>query len=165
MGHPGQWTCTFCQCENNTGFLGTRQTGVPSIISNQYLCNVRYAFPVERANFPDEWKQKVKTTTDNQGGRNTGGRSGQQRGGNRHSQGTGQASSILRREFGEAQWLVVRGAKDSLPSSHRGHGGPIRGVHTRGVNRKGGQVHWVGNSLQVTGAWVGAMKVTQKSRP
>jgi hypothetical protein len=31
------------------------------------LCNNCYAIPVEYSNFPDEWKWKVKTTTDKQG--------------------------------------------------------------------------------------------------
>jgi hypothetical protein len=66
-------------------FRGPDKPVFPQSFLTNILRNVCYAIPVERATFPDEWKQKVKTTTYNQGGRNAGGGSGQQRGRDRHS--------------------------------------------------------------------------------
>jgi hypothetical protein len=74
------------------------------------LRNVRYAIPVECANFPEEWKQKARTATDDQGERTSGGGSGPLRGTNRPtSQGTGQAMITPRQDFGTSQGYGGRG--------------------------------------------------------
>ena len=49
-------------------FWGPDEPVWPQSYIIDILRNVRYAIPVERANFPEEWKRKVRTTSLEQGG-------------------------------------------------------------------------------------------------
>jgi hypothetical protein len=65
------------------------------------LHNVRYAIPVECANFPEERKRKIRTTTDDHRGSAAGGRSGQPKGSNRTAQGTSQTKTTPQQDYGQ----------------------------------------------------------------
>ncbi len=67
------------------------------------MCNIRYAIPVERANFPNEWKQKNPPATSNPSTHSAGYGAGQQRGGDCTSQGAGHLVATLQRNYGMAQ--------------------------------------------------------------
>jgi hypothetical protein len=67
------------------------------------LKNAWYATPVEQSNFPDEWKRKVKPTSNDHGARTSGTGTRQQKGGKRLTQGTGQAPTTQRRDPGPGQ--------------------------------------------------------------
>jgi hypothetical protein len=66
----------FNDVKTTLDFRGPDEPIWPQSYLINILRNVRYAFPVECANFPEEWKSKVHTTTDNHGGSAAGGRSG-----------------------------------------------------------------------------------------
>jgi hypothetical protein len=119
----------FNDVETTLGFRGPDKPVFPQSYLFDILRNVYYAIPVECANIPDEWKQKVKTTTDKQGGLNTGGGSGQQRGRDHPSAGTGPAISTPRRDFGTAQGYGGAGGQGQFAQGTQGawrlyQGGP-----------------------------------------
>jgi hypothetical protein len=66
----------FNNVKTTLDFRGPDKPIWPQSYLIDILRNVRYAIPVERANFPEEWKRKVRTTTDDHRGSAAGGRSG-----------------------------------------------------------------------------------------
>jgi hypothetical protein len=102
------------------------------------LNNIRYAIPVECTNFPDKWKRKDKTTMDKQRGRNTGGGSGQQRGGDRPSPGTSQLITTPRWDFGAAQGYGGMGGQGQFTLGTQGSWWPFQGGAYPGGQYQGG---------------------------
>jgi hypothetical protein len=80
-------------------FRGPDEPAWPQSYLIDILRNVCYAIPVERANFLEEWKRKVHTTTDDHGGYAAGTRSSQPKGSNRTAQGTGQTNTTPQRDY------------------------------------------------------------------
>jgi hypothetical protein len=101
----------FDDVKTTLDFRGLDKPVFPQSYLIDILRNIRYTIPVERVNFPDKWKWKVKTITDEQGRRKTGGGSGQQRDGDRPSPGTGQSITTQRWDFGAAQGYGGRGGQ------------------------------------------------------
>ncbi len=102
----------------------------------EILQNLRYAIPVERAYFPDEWKQKVRPTADDGGGVIARGGSAPARGCERPSpQGTAQGPSAQLRNFGQTQGYTGGGGHAQYGPGHHGGwwppylGGGYQGVH------------------------------------
>jgi hypothetical protein len=97
--------CThFDDVKTTLDFRGPDKPVFPQLFLIDILRNVRYAIPVERANFPEEWKRKARTTTDDQGECTSGGGSSPLRGTNRPtSQGTDQGMITPRQDFGTPQ--------------------------------------------------------------
>ncbi len=90
----------FNDVKTTLDFQGPEEPAFPQ----SYLIkrNVRYAIPVERANFLSKWKQKNPPSTSNPGAKGVGYGSGQQRGGDRSLQGMGQAATTPRRNYRQA---------------------------------------------------------------
>ncbi len=127
---------------------------------------MRYAIPVERANFPEEWKRKVRTTTDDHGGSAAGGRLGQPKGSGRTAQGTSQTNTIHSKITGNCMDTGAWGAKDNLFQALPGHGGqtPITAGNTRGGTTTEGPFQQADNHHLAIGKWDGMMRAIQKSR-
>jgi hypothetical protein len=108
------------------------------------LKNVWYATPVERSNFPKEWKQKAKPVNDDHGACTSGTGTGQQRGGKRLTQGTGQAPTTPQRDTGAGQGYHGGGVQGQFGAFLHGQwgqhpGGPYpMGYHHEGQLQPGG---------------------------
>jgi hypothetical protein len=87
------------------------------------LKNVRYATPVEQSNFPEEWKQKVKLANNDNGAHTSGTGTGQQKGGKKLTQGTGQAPTTQQHDPGTGQGYHGGGDKGNSVHSCMGSGG------------------------------------------
>ncbi len=81
----------FDDVKTTLDFSGPDKPVFPQSYLIDILKNVWYATPIEQSNFPKEWKQKVKPANDDHGVRTSGTGTGQQKGGKRSTQGTGQA--------------------------------------------------------------------------
>ncbi len=100
-------------------FRGPNEPVFPQSYLIDILKNARYATQVERSNFPDKWKKKVKPTSDDNGASTSVTGTGQQRGGKRLTQSTGQA-----------------------PTTQQCHPGPGQGYHgRRGLGPFGAFLH------------------------
>ncbi len=66
----------FDDVKTTLDFRGPNEPVYPQSFLINILCNVRYAIPVEGANFPEEWKRKVRTPADEGGGGGGGGGGG-----------------------------------------------------------------------------------------
>ena len=58
----------FDDVKTTLDFRGPNEPVYPQSFLINILRNVRYAIPVERANFPEDWKRKVRTLADEGGG-------------------------------------------------------------------------------------------------
>ena len=109
----------------------------PQVYLINILRNVRYAIPVERANFPNQWKRKNPSAMNDQSTRSAGYGSGQQRGGDCTSQGAGQLSATPQQDYGTAQGYGGGGGggcKVNVTPAHKeGCGLPIKGGNTMGA--------------------------------
>jgi hypothetical protein len=110
------------------------------------LKNVQYATPVERSNFPDEWKQKVKPASDDHGARMSGTGTGQPKGGERSTQGTGQVPRTQRCDPGPGQGYHGGGGQGQFGAflheqwgQHPGGAYPM-GYHHGGQLQSGGHM-------------------------
>ncbi len=94
----------FEDVKTTLDFRGPDEPVFPQSFLTDILRNVHYAIPVKRANFPEEWKRKARTATDDQGECTSGGGSSPLRGTNcPTSQGTGQGMITPRWDFGTPQ--------------------------------------------------------------
>ena len=84
----------FNDVKTTLDFQVPEEPAFPQSYLLDILRNVRYAIPVERANFSNEWKWKNPPSTSNQGAKSAGYDPGQQRGGDR---------TTPRRIYGQAQ--------------------------------------------------------------
>ncbi len=81
-------------------FRGPNEPAWPQSYLIDILRNVHYAISVERANFPEEWKRKMRTTTDDHGGYAAGTRSSQPRGSDHTAQSTSQMNITSQWDYG-----------------------------------------------------------------
>ncbi len=139
----------FDNVKTTFDFRGPDKPVYPQSFLIDILWNVRYAIPVKRANFPDEWKQKVHPTADDGGGVIAGGGSAPAQGCERPSpQGTAQGPSAQRCNFGQTQGYTGGGGHAQHgPGQHGGwwppyQGGGYQGIHyPQGIYSLPTQIH------------------------
>ena len=104
----------FDDVKTTLDFRGPDETAWPQSFLVDILRNVRYAIPVERANFPEEWKRKVRIAADdNKGGGGPGGRATPTRGRDQSGvmQGAVQGAIGQRRDHGNPQTVTGSGGQ------------------------------------------------------
>jgi hypothetical protein len=131
----------FDYVKTTLDFRGPDKLVFPQSFLIDILHNVCYAIPVECANFPEEWKRKAWTATDNQGECTSGGGSSPLRDTNHPtSQGTGQGMITPRRDFGTPQGYGGGGGHSQYGPSAQGgwwpsyQGGAYQGGQYQGGN-------------------------------
>jgi hypothetical protein len=124
----------FDDIKTTLDFKGPDKPVFPQSFLIDILCKVRYAIPVECANFPDKWKQNLQTATDDTGGSTTGSGSGQLWGRERPaSQGMGQGSGDCHPTAGLLNNSGVRRRRGTHPLWVRPTGGMVAILSRRGI--------------------------------
>ncbi len=129
----------FEDVKTKLDFRGPNKLAWPQSYLIDILRNVRYAIPVECANFPEEWKRKVRTTMDDHGGYAVGTRSSQPKGSDRMAQGTVQRNTNPLRDYGPPHGYGEVGGQGQFGPGNTGtwwpnpyHGGQYQGGHYSG---------------------------------
>jgi hypothetical protein len=141
----------FDDLKTTLDFRGPDPPMFPQLYLIDIMQNVCYATLVDRANFPDKWKCKVKNPQDKQGGRQTGG------GGGGYQQCRGESRAVFGQDMHLARWnthliVTVVDTKDNMERGARilwhyppgTHGGiPGRTSPAGGTTKQPQLAYWV----------------------